>query len=97
MLAFGAWCIRDYGFEYKKVRAHQGLSFYPLLVNERIVWQRNLHYKKTQLIEKKPRQYKDLGIIENKPIYTQYADKHDAFDFVTEPKKYLEIWNNFVP
>ena len=30
-LTFGAWCDRDYGFEYDKIRAHKGLAWYPLV------------------------------------------------------------------
>ena len=30
-LTFGAWCVRDFGFDYRGVRAHGGLAFFPLL------------------------------------------------------------------
>lgn len=30
-LTFGAWCDRDYGFEYADVRRHGGIAWFPLL------------------------------------------------------------------
>ncbi len=30
-LTFGAWCDREYGFEYEAVRARKGLAWYPLV------------------------------------------------------------------
>lgn len=30
-LIFGAWCDRQYGFDYTQMRAHHGLAWYPLL------------------------------------------------------------------
>ena len=30
-MTFGAWCDREYGFEYAEVRARGGLAFFPLL------------------------------------------------------------------
>lgn len=31
-LTFGAWCDREYGFEYDEVRKHNGLAWYPVLM-----------------------------------------------------------------
>lgn len=45
-LTFGAWCDRDYGFEYNDVRAHGGLAWFPVVeAGNSIVWKRNLLYK----------------------------------------------------
>ncbi|KRL05073.1 glucose-6-phosphate isomerase family protein [Liquorilactobacillus oeni] len=96
-LVFGAWCIRDYGFEYEQIRSHHGLAFYPILNNNEITWRYNDHYKKTLLIEKTSQRYTGLGIKRDKPIYTQYTENQHAFDFVTKPQKYMDIWNNFIP
>lgn len=43
-LTFGAWCDREYGFEYDAVRARKGLAWYPLLQDEQIIWLHNSHY-----------------------------------------------------
>ena len=31
LLIFGAWCDRQYGFDYRQMRAHHGLAWFPLL------------------------------------------------------------------
>src|SRR5439155_84481 len=31
VLIFGAWCDRQYGFDYAQVRAHGGLAWFPLM------------------------------------------------------------------
>jgi len=51
-LAFGAWCIRDFGFEYKDIRKHHGLAFYPIVAKNQLGWLPNLTYRDTYLIEK---------------------------------------------
>ena len=28
-MSFGAWCDRQYGFDYRGVRAHRGLAWFP--------------------------------------------------------------------
>ncbi len=34
-MVFAAWCDREYGFDYRGVRAHRGLAWFPLLPQER--------------------------------------------------------------
>ncbi|WP_367365551.1 glucose-6-phosphate isomerase family protein [Pediococcus parvulus] len=97
-MTFGAWCIRDYGFEYANVRKHHGLAFYPIVnKNNNISWQHNNCYKKTKITVKNPSDYSNLGINLKKTIYEQYQDNHNAFEFVTNPQKYQDVWYNFVP
>lgn len=50
-LTFGAWCDREYGFEYDEVRAHHGLACYPVLNDKNeLTWQQNKHYHYSELI-----------------------------------------------
>ena len=45
-LTFGAWCDRDFGFDYEDVRAHGGLAWFPLInENKEITWQQNHAYQ----------------------------------------------------
>jgi len=97
-MTFGAWCIRDYGFEYKNVRKHHGLSYYPILGKDNnISWQHNDSYNNANIIVKAPSSYYELGIKSEEPIYEQYQKNNDAFDFVTNPQAYQDIWHDFVP
>lgn len=97
-LTFGAWCDREYGFDYDEVRAHKGLAWFPVLndVNE-IKWMSNPQYKESKLIEKSPRMYTEFGIIPEKSIYVQFEADNSKFDFVPKPYLVENLWLNFVP
>lgn len=97
-LSFGAWCIRDYGFEYADVRAHHGLAFYPILDDGGgISWRHNDNYDDVELIEKRPQDYHALGMVAGTPIYQQYRENHGQFNFVTRPQEYMDVWQNYEP
>ncbi len=96
-MVFGAWCIRDYGFDYKEVRNHGGLSFFPVIKNEQIEFVKNKNYEACELTIKKPRKYHEFNLSNDKSIYSQYEEDHQKFDFVTNPIKYKDIWKNFIP
>jgi len=97
-LTFGAWCDRDYGFDYDEVRAHQGLAWFPLLNDKNdITWKANQAYNNSVLIEKSPRIYSEFGIISGKSIYKQFEEDNTKFDFVPKPFLVAELWGNFTP
>jgi glucose-6-phosphate isomerase len=97
-LSFGAWCVRDFGFEYSGVRRHNGLAWYPLLENgTHIKWLKNPNYKNSRLVVKSPRDYGELAITKGIPIYTQYETNPEQFLFVANPLKLKAIWDNFIP
>jgi glucose-6-phosphate isomerase len=97
-LTFGAWCVRDYGFEYKEVREHKGLAFFPILdKDDNIFWVKNENYEVKELIEKSPRCYKEFSIETGKPIYTQFEENPDRFLFVSNPNIANSLWHNFIP
>ncbi|PTX64415.1 glucose-6-phosphate isomerase [Melghirimyces profundicolus] len=97
-LTFGAWCDREYGFEYDEIRARQGLAWYPLLDKEgRIVWEHNDHYKPTELVKKRPADYARFGIDKETPIYRQFEQNPDQFQFVSKPHLKEQEWRSFTP
>jgi len=96
-LTFGAWCDREYGFEYEDVRARKGLAWYPLLKNGEIYWERNSNYKMQQLIRKEPGDYCYLGLQKGIPIYQQFEENPDLFQFVSKPYLKADEWANFIP
>lgn len=96
-LTFGAWCDREYGFEYEGVRAHKGLAWFPILDGNEIAWQRNPLYTESKLILKKPEVYDFLKIEPEKPVYTQFEENPKRFDFVPYPNLIKELWINFIP
>ncbi|TVY03040.1 glucose-6-phosphate isomerase family protein [Cohnella terricola] len=97
-LTFGAWCDREYGFEYDDVKAHKGLAWYPVVEdNGDIRWVRNENYRLSELIVKEPGDYSRLGIRKNKPIYEQFEDDPDLFRFVSKPGIKGKEWIAFAP
>ena len=97
-LTFGAWCDREYGFEYDDVRSHGGLAWFPF-VNElnKIEWKENNNYSMGELIIKTPRIYAEFGVESGKPIYTQFEEDNEKFLFVPRPDLWKDQWNGFVP
>jgi glucose-6-phosphate isomerase len=97
-LTFGAWCDREYGFEYDDVRRLGGLAFFPLLDHDnRITWQHNSNYGRCDLIEKRPSSYAQFGLDATTPIYRQFAEAHSRFDFIPKPDRCAALWEKFVP
>lgn len=98
-LVFGAWCVRDYGFEYDGVRRHHGIAWFPVYNREnKIEWIRNAHYRSVKLIEKHPETYNcELGIEKGKSIYRMFEDNPDAFLYVADPVSKADVWRRFIP
>lgn len=100
-LTFGAWCVRDYGFDYRQVRAHNGLAWFPVL-GDSLDFERNSAYLPSKLCVKRPRRYEEFDLCSDKPIYTQFVERPERFRFVPEPQTALDEagrskWERFVP
>lgn len=96
-MCFGAWCVRDFGFEYGDVRSHGGVAYFPYVSGEGIGWRENPSYRGQGLIVRPPRQYEEFGIQKGVPIYTQFQENKEKFDFVVNPQNYKSKWEGFQP
>ena len=97
-LVFGAWCDREYGFVYEKVRAHKGIAWFPLFdAGGKLKWEPNPHYTKSELICKSPGQHPELGIVQGEAIYSIFEQNPDTFLYVPHPKRKENMWKNFIP
>ncbi len=96
-MTFGAWCVRDYGFDYQGVRAHKGVAWFPVIEDGEMQFIPNKNYEESKLIIKKPRVYDEFGLEQGKPIYTQFQEDPDRFLFVSKPALANEKWLNFIP
>jgi len=95
---FGAWCDREYGFEYDAVRARGGLAYYPLLTEEgRIEWQANGRYEPRPLVARGTRTYPELGLKPGVPVYELFARDPDAVRWVSDPARVSPLWEGFEP
>lgn len=97
-LTFGAWCDREYGFEYDQVRAHKGLAWYALLDDGgRPKWFRNPNYIPRDLCVGPPQDYRELSLTAGTPIYTQFEKDPDAIQWVSDPELLERQWTGFTP
>jgi glucose-6-phosphate isomerase len=96
-LTFGAWCDRNYGFEYDGVRAHRGIAWFPLVSSDDgIEWIRNKHYHDSSLTVRQAREYPELNIQKGMSVYTRFENDPDCFLFVTRPDLFADIWSTFM-
>lgn len=95
-MIFGAWCDRQYGFVYDKVRAHHGLAWFPILDDlGNIHWEPNPSYRSTGLSIRSPRAYSELGLDPDTPIYEQFAKDPESVQWVSDPARLARTWPSF--
>ncbi len=97
-LVFGAWCDRDYGFEYEGIRKYKGIAWFPLYNQKNeLQWIPNINYRPSELIQKYPESYVEWGIEKGKSIYKTFEDNPDTFLYVSNPLVRKESWTVFKP
>ena len=97
-LVFGAWCDRQYGFEYTQMRAHHGLAWFPLLTDDgQIRWEANPNYSASKLESRQARLYPELGIRSAIPIYQQFRQDPESVQWVSDPGRFAALWQRFEP
>lgn len=97
-LIFGAWCDRQYGFDYTQMRAHHGLAWFPLIDTDGgIRWEANPNYLPSELQKKKARAYTELGLSSDIPIYEYLRRDPEAIQWVSDPAKLSRWWPEFEP
>ena len=97
-MTFGAWCDREYGFEYDALRGLKGIAYFPLLDQGGLAWEKNAAYEEAApLLHKGPSDYSALGIEKGIPIYEQFEKDPERFQFVSQPQLKKDVWDGFVP
>ncbi len=96
-MTFGAWCDREYGFEYAGVRAHGGLAHFPLLAPTGIEWRPNPRYRPRPLVSRRARAYPELGLRPGEPIYRAFERDPDALRWIADPGRLSALWQAFEP
>jgi glucose-6-phosphate isomerase len=95
-LVFGAWCDREYGFEYAQIRQRGGLAWFPKIVSGRIEWNRNPKYRARDLKLRPARAYPELGLSNARPLYAHIA-KANSIQWVSRPALLANVWGEFEP
>jgi glucose-6-phosphate isomerase len=97
-MAFGAWCDRQYGFEYSGVRSHRGLAWFPTFnQSNEIEWTPNSRYRPSVLEQREARAYDELGLDASRSLYRQFIDDPESVMFVSEPQRAASRWPGFAP
>lgn len=97
-LIFGAWCDREYGFDYVQMRAHHGLAWFPLFTNaEEIHWEPNPRYSSSKLAIRNAREYPELGLASSRSIYESFRSNPDSMQWVSDPGRLRDLWPRFEP
>lgn len=97
-LIFGAWCDRQYRFDYTPMRAHRGLAWFPLISeDETISWAPNPNYSFSSLQQRKARNYPELGISPAWPIYEHLRQNPESIQWVSDPAAFRDLWSRFTP
>jgi len=97
-MTFGAWCDRQYGFDYTGVRAHSGLAWFPVVEHDgKIGWKANPRYRDGRLLERKSRTYPELELDPHRSLYAQYRTRPESVEWVAQPQRFAELWPSFLP
>jgi glucose-6-phosphate isomerase len=98
VMVFGAWCVRDYGFDYRAVRAHGGLAWFPLSDKTRnLKWERNPTYNVDRIVERRSREHPELNVSREIPIYEQFSRNPESLQWISDPAKVASAWQMFEP
>ena len=98
VLIFGAWCDRQYGFDYTQMRAHHGLAWFPVLaLNGEIGWEANSNYLPSELKHRRAREYPELGLCSRMPIYEFLRHDPESIQWVSDPARLSNMWERFEP
>ena len=97
-LVFGAWCDRQYGFEYGQVRSHGGLAWFPVFnESSQIHFVKNPAYGPSQIAVRSARAYPELGLTPRRAIYCQFAADPESVQWVADPARFDRLWPDFEP
>ena len=98
ILVFGAWCDRQYGFDYTQMRAHHGLAWFPLLdTSGQISWKANPNYRPSRLLCRTARAYPELGLSTRTAIYDHLKRDPESIQWVSQPDRLKHLWPQFEP
>jgi len=97
-LIFGAWCDRQYGFDYTQMRAHHGLAWFPLMADDgEVGWEPNPTYSLSRLEHRKARTYPELGLSPSMTIYELFRHDPESVQWVSDPARLGNLWQRFEP
>jgi glucose-6-phosphate isomerase, archaeal len=95
-LILGAWCDREYAFEYAQMRAHRGLAWFPVITDEgKIRWEPNPAYSFSVIECRKAQDYSWLGLSPRMPIYEHVHHNPASIQWVSDPASLSSKWEQW--
>jgi glucose-6-phosphate isomerase, archaeal len=97
-MVFGAFCDREYGFEYAEIRRRGGLAWFAEYGDgNRLEWNPNPAYTDSTLEFRSARRYPEFHLDEKRPIYEQFTSDPGRFQWISAPGMFSELWQSFQP
>lgn len=97
-MVFGAWCDRQYGFDYIGVRAHGGLAHFPVVeADGTIGWIANGRYQHSEVQVRGSRSYPELDLDLQTALYAMYRSNPESVKWVAQPQRFANLWDKFEP
>jgi len=97
-LVFGAWCDRQYGFDYAQMRKHHGLAWYPVFTSSGgIEWKANPAYGASAIETRRARDYPELHLPTDGAIYELFRRNPELVQWVSDPALLKNLWPTFQP
>ena len=96
VMVFGAWCVREYAFDYRSVRSHGGPAWFPLSdEREQLRWERNPAYTKSDIAQHGTCNYPELNVDRETSIYEQFSRDPESLQWISDPARVAHIWEKF--
>jgi glucose-6-phosphate isomerase len=97
-MVFGAFCDREYAFEYEEIRRRGGLAWFAQYRSgTQLEWNPNPAYTDSALEFRSARSYPELDLNPARPIYEQFTSDPNRFQWISEPAMHAEMWKHFEP
>lgn len=97
-MVFGAFCDREYAFIYDDIRKRGGLAWFAEYgVGDRLEWNPNPAYTDSALEFRTARTYPEFHLDPARPIYEQFTNDPERFQWISEPSLCADLWKSFHP
>lgn len=96
-LIMSNWVAREFSSIYDPIREMSGAAYFELRSEDGPDFIANKKYRSLPQLQRCPvTPVPQLNLITGLPLYRVFKQNSDAFDFLTEPENYRDIFNNYL-
>lgn len=96
-LIMSNWVAREFVSVYEPYRLMRGGAYYELRSEDGPVFIGNKRYRRLPHLQRCPvKPVSQLNLITGLPLYRVFHENNEAFDFLTHPENYLEIFDAYL-